>query len=601
MAHVFISYAHEDKKLVDKICLRLKQESITYWIDEEEIDGGERFNTKIAEAIKNATIFLLVFSLHTNNSKFVRKELTEAENQEKEIIPFLTCDPALIDTEFKLSFNSIQRIEASQNPEEKEMEKLIQAIKNRLPKLPPPLCHNNKEIKIQHIEANILHVSINNVIKKVPDNYEDLKKIMTENSVSCFEWENNVYDINSLNPDSFGYLIGNIKCNQLLTIQLLEAVGKKSKGIVGVFYNQSILYSGWQYEHRIIDEAKKILSSTFVSTVGTQLAELIAIDKVEEKELSGNKLKDYKEQCFQIMEYTIDFLSFALLSKLWDDAKTIELTPEEKKKVLERINTLFPLPIEKKIEILTGLIKIYEDNKIELPIPEIKENDSALLPQGKIYQSCIALKNLAKEKENILNRYEAETHLATFLIHFSFLADYRMISMKEMGYREIRTKPPQYLHQYIELGTSNKANSDETSKYRDKAVFTKAVLLYKHKDKEDQDDDCANLFPCSDCINLFPFIIDYHALSVNTGSKICFFSYRQIKSLQYTLGDNDNTIITLEKKNNHKDINEILKKHKKDTEEYNESMKDFNIDCVIDIFNEMQKSFTSKATNSNNP
>jgi hypothetical protein len=418
-------------------------------------------------------------------------------------------------------------------------------------------------------------VTINNKIREVSDNYEDFKKIMTENESSCFVWENNEYDINQLNSDSFGYIIGKINFNQLLAKQVIEAVSQNSKEIAEKFYNRAILTPHWESHPRIIDKAKEYLSYSFVSVVGKQLSKLIAIGKEDSTE---DKLKRYQEKCYQVMKYSIELLSFTFLSKLWDDVNnnTILLTPIEREMILSRINIAFDPTIEQKLDFLNGLVKIYLDHedKATMPMLEMKNSYSAILPQGNVYKSCIALNKLSKEKPTILNCYKAETYLATFLINFSFLVKYRMISMKKIGYRQIRTKLPHYLHQYVALGIDNKARIDaEKSNYTENAVFTDAVLLYKGDHYHD-------------CINLFPLVIDYNALSLEQGAKICFFSSQQIgDNLEYVCLE-DNSIIELEKENiiqRKNDINEIFINK--------EEMKTFNIDCVVDIFNEMQQNF----------
>jgi len=451
-----------------------------------------------------------------------------------------------------------------------------------------PLCYSDQKVKIKSIETDKLYVSIDNKIIEVSDNYEDLKTLMTKHDTSCFEWKNNEYNIHSLNSDSFDYLIGKIECNQLLAKQLIEAISKNSKEVNEKFYHKAILTPKWEYHPKIIDKAKEIISYSFISVIGKQLSKLMAIGK---EDFSEDKLKKYKEKCYQIMKYTIELLSFTLLSKLWDDvnAKTIQLSEQEKKIISDRMNIAFEPLITNKINFLNGLIKIYIDNedKIEFPVAEIKNNYLELLPQGNVYQSCIILKELTEKKANILNCYKAETHLATVLAHFSFLAKYHMISMKKIDYRQIRNKLPDYLHQYIALGIDNKAHVDaEKSELQKSAVFTDAVLLYKGDDYNNH------------CINLFPLVIDYNALSIEHGAKICFFSYKQNPfdedSLEYICLE-DNSKIALEKNNilaRKKDINDIFLSK--------EEMKIYNIDCIIDVFNEMQECLTSEEKLFNN-
>jgi hypothetical protein len=113
-----------------------------------------------------------------------------------------------------------------------------------------------------------------------------------------------------------------------------------------------------------------------------------------------------------------------------------------------------------------------------------------------------------------------------------------MASIKHVGYRQIRKPPPRYLHRYAALGIDSKANVDaEKINYTDAPTDTDAVLLYQGDDYNGG-------------INLSPFVLDYHALTLEQGTRICFFNLTDLNdgSLQYRVLE-DNSTLLLERAN----------------------------------------------------
>lgn len=84
---VFISYARCDAELVTSLASHFAVVGIRPWYDTSHITGGDDWIKRIADAIEEAQIFLLVASPSTLNSKWVRREIDFAVNRGKQIIP----------------------------------------------------------------------------------------------------------------------------------------------------------------------------------------------------------------------------------------------------------------------------------------------------------------------------------------------------------------------------------------------------------------------------------------------------------------------------------------------------------------------------------
>lgn len=77
MAHVFISYVHENETEVQRLADELTQRGIEVWLDKEEIKPGSRWQDAVAEAIDKGDFFVACFSKEYNkkNESYMNKEI----------------------------------------------------------------------------------------------------------------------------------------------------------------------------------------------------------------------------------------------------------------------------------------------------------------------------------------------------------------------------------------------------------------------------------------------------------------------------------------------------------------------------------------------
>ncbi|MBG0788795.1 MAG: TIR domain-containing protein, partial [Anaerolineaceae bacterium] len=89
MSHdVFVSYSSKDKTVADFIVASLEGAGIRCWYAPRDIRPGGDWAKEIVAAIKEASVFLLVFSANANRSQRVLDELNLAISREAVILPF---------------------------------------------------------------------------------------------------------------------------------------------------------------------------------------------------------------------------------------------------------------------------------------------------------------------------------------------------------------------------------------------------------------------------------------------------------------------------------------------------------------------------------
>lgn len=85
---VFVSYSSRDKEAAQVICSALEQNGVKCWIAPRDVPAGTEYGDLIDDAIRAATIAIVVFSETAATSMWVKAEMNVAFEEQKVIIPF---------------------------------------------------------------------------------------------------------------------------------------------------------------------------------------------------------------------------------------------------------------------------------------------------------------------------------------------------------------------------------------------------------------------------------------------------------------------------------------------------------------------------------
>lgn len=124
---VFISYKSEEYDDANWVKSVLEKNGISCWMAPMSIRGGSNYASEIPQAIKNCSVFVLILSKNAQKSKWVPRELDQAINENKIVMPFDIDDCALQD-DFNFYLTNVQRYNAYQN-KSKAIEKMLSEIK----------------------------------------------------------------------------------------------------------------------------------------------------------------------------------------------------------------------------------------------------------------------------------------------------------------------------------------------------------------------------------------------------------------------------------------------------------------------------------------
>ncbi len=137
MARVFISYAKKDYiaadgsvipgNPIDSILNRFQREGIDYWLDREQLSGGDTYAARISRNIKECDYFLFLATEAANASPWTLREISAAIQFGKRIIP-VRLDHSAYDEAVSLYLSSIQYIDWVELGEETALQRITDQI-----------------------------------------------------------------------------------------------------------------------------------------------------------------------------------------------------------------------------------------------------------------------------------------------------------------------------------------------------------------------------------------------------------------------------------------------------------------------------------------
>lgn len=363
----------------------------------------------------------------------------------------------------------------------------------------------------------------------------------------------------------------------------------------------------WDEKAGSINTGKAELTSRFVGVIGKQLRKIFAIGaslQADYEMKDKGEVKNYIQNCNLTCKRALQLLCYYLISNLWDflSQEADNLSEEQRKGFEPFFTRKTNLSIKGYFQLLKLLMELYvQYPKLgeSLGAPENRTEDfaSQVKEDGLFQHACDNLDELQElidtEKFERIDCFKAERNLATVLSTCWFLTKYQMVSIKEIVYEQVRNASPAYLHKFalINLATREVTSSKPIDSrdpgqhsgydiyYKDKPNHTDAVLLTRKGTAKS--------------INLFPFVIDYNALTFKNGSKIYFYEGKENDTtLRYSSLDDGKEILikytgVLQEGDK---LNELFRDNEK-RKAYNEKKQDYKYDAVFLQFISAFKTF----------
>ncbi|MEO5683295.1 MAG: hypothetical protein ABIQ88_11680 [Chitinophagaceae bacterium] len=389
-----------------------------------------------------------------------------------------------------------------------------------------PTAEASPTVIISNVTADRMSVNVNGEIKEIKNGLDELKLLLKNISAENFSAGSKIYNIGSISNAVFNAEIGKKTFNMHLCRKLTESLRPYSASAKMFLDNmRETDKPDWETQSRYTRKANGYIISSFVGVIGLLIQKLISSGK---DAFTSNSSKDYLEVCVATCTRSMQLLCFAFISKLWDHKKdnNCELSRSQANTLDNFFAAEIELNIKDYLDLLNTLVNIFDENTIEYPFSEF--NKDCLAPGNVFTQACNNLEIIHSKVDagqaTLSTAFEAEIELTEFLCTLSFLASYKMVSVKNITYEEIRNKDVHYLHAYTFLGVDNDDKLfSQKFKYDTKPISSDAILIFKNQ--------------YYDGLNLFPFIIDVHAITNEQEVKICFFTYAEENRRKLTYSD----------------------------------------------------------------
>ena len=418
----------------------------------------------------------------------------------------------------------------------------------------------NQNIVLQGVTGSTITLNVNGEVHELRNDLEELKSMLQKLQASSVRWQDQDFQTETLTRENFSFLTSRKAFNETLVRKLLVALAPYRDRAEKVLAKVESKGKNWASDENNRNFAQLHLEKCLVGVVSLQVSKLWAIGK---EPLSPGKQQKYIGHCALTGTRVFQLLIFILISRLWDHLQTTStsLTAEEIRAIQPFFRNTIDHGLPTHLELLEALVKIYSDHQFEFPIPEMNQLTEMTASGHSFKEAAIDLAFLKKKLDssqfNLIDCFNAEKRLTTLLVGLAYLSEYRMVSIKEVAYDEMRNNPPRYLHNLSVLGfNSNSEKNAKRINYAENPVSTDGILFYKGKAYEQG-------------LNMFPFIIDLNALTQEENSRICLFSSRNLGdgSLNYRfLEDNQQeTIRYSETLKPGEDLNRLMMDDKKRT------------------------------------
>lgn len=138
---IFISYSSKDVSIANQMVEYLEANGLQCWIAPRNITSGHDYTDMINDAINDCLALVLIMSVHSVKSQWVKKELSTAVSYNKTIIPFKITEVNLTGG-LQFMLNNVQWIEATSNSTQMFPQVIkglgVEGLTNVTPAVEPP-------------------------------------------------------------------------------------------------------------------------------------------------------------------------------------------------------------------------------------------------------------------------------------------------------------------------------------------------------------------------------------------------------------------------------------------------------------------------------
>ena len=377
--------------------------------------------------------------------------------------------------------------------------------------------NETNNIIIQGVTDSTLTLNVNGTVREIHNQLADLKALLQNLKAPTVQYADKIYNIEHINEANFGVMTSNRVFNGVLTKELIHFLGDRTNARQFLNGIPAEDKQNWECVRLHLKEAQGLLGDSYVWVIGWELRRLFSIGNDRQKSMEI-KVDEYINHCFSTYRLSLQLVNYLFLSKLWDAKKTQKKNIDANKKPLtDFFHTKRLLKLTELRTLFHTLLEIFRDNDLDFPLEEMEAANihPYLQPDSAFNKACASMEALEAlgeqgEKYGLGHCHSAEISLATILQAFPFFTTHQLVTMKKVEYEETRNTTPRYIKDFSILEKKEAQNLQRILNYDNKPSLTYALFFRNGRN----------------AINLFPFLLDFNALTNEQDFQIYFYESR---------------------------------------------------------------------------
>lgn len=391
----------------------------------------------------------------------------------------------------------------------------------------------NTNIKIQGVSQEAITLEVNGEIRQILNKLDALQELMQKQESKTFQTADKIYNIGSINEANFGYVIDKVAGPKDLPNDLAEnIISDENRWIESI--RRDLLKQKVKVGNKPLAVYQHFgwLIECFLQKMGTATGRKVGLRRLS-----------FMAEAYQS---SLRYLSFIQLAQLWE-CSDIPIVEE-----------FFNLDTEnfERFDFFNFLLQSTEALQENANfMPEIKSFVTELFdPDSDLYNTALFLDQ--KRSALILNQIPEDESLSTLLDQYltalvfwlrniTFLAKYRIVSIKDINLDYRLGTAKNFVHLYGELhGMYSEVFADQNDfisySIEDFFTYNQSVLLFKGSNIE----SCLeNIADSESYLSLSPLIVDLGVyLEKETQTPEIYYFTGQVQR-QYTFAQYKNELV----------------------------------------------------------
>lgn len=424
---------------------------------------------------------------------------------------------------------------------------------------------------IQGISDSTLTLNVNGEVREIQNQLAELKALLQNLKIHKVQYAEKIYNIEHINEANFSIVTSSRVFNGILTKELIDIIKDRPKPRQFLEDIPVDDKENWECVRTHLKDAQSLLEDNFVWVISWELRRLFSIGNDKQKS-NETKTFEYINHCLSTYRLSLQLVNYLFLSKLWDEKRINKNLENNQRPIKDFFYTNRILKLVELRLLFQSLLKVFKDNGLQQPISEGEfENFHEYLDNNSNFNgACLVLEAFemsiqSREAYGLGHCHTAEIALSTILKAFKFFTNYQLVTMKRVEYEEARNTAPRYVKDFSILEKKEAKNLQRILKYDNRPSLTYAIFFRNEHN----------------AVNLFPFLLDYNALTNEQDFQIYIYESRIGKNaLRYfsIKSEKEDTISYMGIATEPKEI--------KSEEQKNEEQKNIRLDLVIKQFEE---------------